>query len=463
MKTVNAKLVGIVIGGTALVCGLSATVSGADQSSSGTTGADIMLGDIQSVIWYTPVGTIRAYAIGSHTCNIGDSSLSWISGGTPGLAMNAYRLHDGRLMQIGQGWVKHACCVINGNSPAVCGTNCTASGFGLRPGCLDVYSAGFNGGQHRLGPRSGINPYTGSFSPIPSFSGNSIDRRLQIDESDMSQATYPDALYFVEGVYACTEDAQNGNWLNNASYRRVEIASTFNMTLADQIQQTTPAIFAWHDYGNGPGSPDPSVTIVPVDIPNEGRFFVGARVSDNGDGTWRYEYAAYNLNSQLAADGLHVPVADGVTLSNIGFHSPDYHSGEPYSNAPWVTEQSSDTVTWRSPETFSENPNTNALRWGTMYNFWFDADQPPMGAELTLDIFRPTATDVVAFQLVAPATPETCAADFNEDGLINVVDMLAVLSNWGDCAPPCPHDLDDDGTVGVLDLLALLSQWGPCP
>ena len=29
-------------------------------------------------------------------------------------------------------------------------------------------------------------------------------------------------------------------------------------------------------------------------------------------------------------------------------------------------------------------------------------------------------------------------------------------------ASVCPWDLDDNGTVGILDLLALLVNWGPC-
>ena len=34
-----------------------------------------------------------------------------------------------------------------------------------------------------------------------------------------------------------------------------------------------------------------------------------------------------------------------------------------------------------------------------------------------------------------------------------------------DAAAPgkCPWDLDDTGTVGILDLLALLANWGSCP
>lgn len=448
----------------ALSVGLAGSaVTAADDAAAGDLGADIKLGDIQSTIWYTPVGTIRPYAIGSHTCNIGDASLSWINGGTPGMAMNAYRLHDGRLMQIGMGWVKHACCVINGNSPAVCGTSCSANGFGLRPGCLDVYTAGFNGGQHRLGPRSGINPYTGAFSPVPTFNGNSIDRRLQIDESDMSSDAYTHALYFVEGVYVSTEDAQAGNWLNNASYRRVEISPTYVMTLQDQVDDATPAIYAWQAYGNGIGNPDKSVEIVPVDVPGEGRFFAASRISDNGDGTWRYEYALYNLNSHRSAGAFALPIEDGTTISNIGFHSPPYHSGEPYSNAPWITSRPDGQFAWTSPEDFATNPDTNALRWGTMYNYWFDADRPPIEVDATLELFRPGSPDTVSFTTIAPEPLPACVGDLNGDDVVEVADLLILLQRWGAC-DGCDADLSDDGQVDVVDLLILISSaWGPCP
>lgn len=32
-----------------------------------------------------------------------------------------------------------------------------------------------------------------------------------------------------------------------------------------------------------------------------------------------------------------------------------------------------------------------------------------------------------------------------------------------DCPAPCPADVDNNGTVDVLDLLAVISVWGPCP
>jgi len=56
-----------------------------------------------------------------------------------------------------------------------------------------------------------------------------------------------------------------------------------------------------------------------------------------------------------------------------------------------------------------------------------------------------------------------CAADCapaGGDGVVGILDFLALLAAWGE-ASPC--DIGDDGVVGILDLLNLLAAWGPCP
>ncbi|MHC4126691.1 MAG: hypothetical protein ACYSWT_03965 [Planctomycetota bacterium] len=54
------------------------------------------------------------------------------------------------------------------------------------------------------------------------------------------------------------------------------------------------------------------------------------------------------------------------------------------------------------------------------------------------------------------------AADIDRDGVVGVVDFLALLAQWGLCPPwpdACRADLDGDGVVGVTDFLALLAAW----
>jgi hypothetical protein len=392
-------------------CG-AAILLAAACTSCPAAGPDITHGEITDAGHYGPVGTIHAYAWGSGTCNIGSTSLSWVNGGTPALGMNAYRLHNGRLMQIGMGFCKHACCVANG---AGCGT-CTSTGFGLRPGCRDVYGAGFNAGQGRLGPRSGINAYERTFSAIPSGSGDAIWRRVQVQQADMA-STQTGALYFAEGVYVCLEEDPSAA-LNNASYRRCTVANTgaspsYVWTVADTTRATQPAINAWRDYGRGISQPDTSVILTTVDLLDEGRFHAAGKVTDLGNGTWQYEYAVFNLNSSRSGASFTLPIEAGAAAMNAGFHSPPYHSGEPYSNAPWAFTAGARDVSWSSPQTFQQNPNANALRWGTMYNFWFTSPvrPAPNTGSATLGLFRPgTPTSVPINGLPVPCQSPVIAS-----------------------------------------------------
>ena len=68
--------------------------------------------------------------------------------------------------------------------------------------------------------------------------------------------------------------------------------------------------------------------IVNVQDPDDGMFVVGSRVRDNGDGTWHYEYAIQNLNHHGSGRELSIPIGNGVTITDPGFHDVDYHSGD---------------------------------------------------------------------------------------------------------------------------------------
>ena len=54
-----------------------------------------------------------------------------------------------------------------------------------------------------------------------------------------------------------------------------------------------------------------------------------------------------------------------------------------------------------------------------------------------------------------------CPADFNDDGDLNTLDVLAFLNAWNADDPAA--DFNDDGTVDTLDVLAFLNAWnGGC-
>ena len=53
-------------------------------------------------------------------------------------------------------------------------------------------------------------------------------------------------------------------------------------------------------------------------------------------------------------------------------------------------------------------------------------------------------------------------ADLDRDGVVGVVDLLAMLQDWGSCPDlpvDCPADIDGSGYVSTDDLLTLLAAW----
>ena len=60
-----------------------------------------------------------------------------------------------------------------------------------------------------------------------------------------------------------------------------------------------------------------------------------------------------------------------------------------------------------------------------------------------------------------------CYADLNQNDSVEVLDLLEVLSQWGDIAephePPPSADFNRSDIVDIFDFLILLGRWGPCP
>ena len=52
-----------------------------------------------------------------------------------------------------------------------------------------------------------------------------------------------------------------------------------------------------------------------------------------------------------------------------------------------------------------------------------------------------------------------CSEDINSDGLVNIQDLLLLLSEFG-CVSLCENDVNLDGQVTVEDLLLILSEFG---
>jgi len=77
-------------------------------------------------------------------------------------------------------------------------------------------------------------------------------------------------------------------------------------------------------------------------------------------------------------------------------------------------------------------------------------------------LFTTIHSDGIWVALRPDVEPTECPGDINGDGVVDVSDLLSLLSQWGDCPVDCPADLNGDGVVDVSDLLIQLSNWGPC-
>jgi len=53
-----------------------------------------------------------------------------------------------------------------------------------------------------------------------------------------------------------------------------------------------------------------------------------------------------------------------------------------------------------------------------------------------------------------------CTGDFNEDGQVQLIDLLDILIAYGSLCNGCPHDLNNDGFVQVADLIDFLLLFG---
>ncbi|MBC7835178.1 MAG: hypothetical protein H7Y88_08765 [Phycisphaerales bacterium] len=422
-------------------------------------GADVFIGELTTLEQYGRLGDTIGCALDSPLCNAGTEPLDWFANPDPRhpfMIMNMYRVAAGgtRVEQIGQSWAKHGFGAAQDNA---CGLGCTPfpNGTRLGVGCSDTYSAGLNAEQTLLGPRTEINPWTGSFTfegshfVTPQPAHTPISHRLQIRDADLDPALHPGAAYFVELYIPAHDDTDH---MNSVAWEPVAVSGTpggtWNFNIGGAATQIGPAINGW------PASTRTTIPETPVD---DGRCILATRVTDNGDGTWHYEFALYNHDMDRGVRTFSVPARPATTITNIGFSAPRSH-GEAFHNNPWQANRTGSGLTW-STGAFQDPPASNPLRWGTMHNFWFDADATPVDSAATLGLYKPGAPSTLAGATPAPSIP--CPADFNRDGAIGSSDITAFLSVWfSDLQNGTSlSNFDANPAVTSADITAFLSTW----
>jgi len=374
-------------------------------------GPDIITGDIGSIRaegmeQFGSDGTQVGLGIGATACNPGDVPVDFFpipATHHPVIPLNLYRMsgganNDDRFEQIGHSWAKHTFGSENINE---CGFGCIPDSDGTRlgAGCSDVYRAIQNAQQNLLGSRALINPFTGVFaSTARDHTGHThtgTSHRLLVEGSDLNTTMNPGATYYAEIQYIspdesawCQTHPGQCNMYNNASYRQFSVAGTTSFTFGavGATVQMAAAINAWPGATIHPIEPAPGI---------DGRAFIAYKVTNPSVGVWHYEYAIYNENLDRAIQSFAIPGC-GITVSNLGFHAPPNHPGFPndgtqggagFSNEAWIPTQIFNALIWNT-ETFAQNQNANAIRWGTLYNFRFDSNQPPAATNATIGFFK---------------------------------------------------------------------------
>jgi hypothetical protein len=400
----------------------SATLPALHQPGVGTIpGPDVIVGELIG-LEQLDSGAVNGrvgISLGTDACNKGTVDVDWFAlpnGDHPFIPQNVYRMSGGAdntqtFEQLGQSWGKHAFTAASSNT---CGFGCNGvGGSHLGSGCSDAYGASLNGSQGGIGSRAWVNPFTGVFpgSTANNHSGHVHDatsHRILVETSDLIPAQNQGATYFAEAEYIvpheyawCQSHPGQCNMYNNASYERYNVSggpTNFTFSAVGSTVREQPAIMAWTGATVNQHEPDSG---------NDGIWFMGYKVTNPSTGVWHYEYALYNQNLDRSVQSFSVPIGPGVNISNIGFHAPPQHPAwandgtfmsQGYSSTPWSVTQTAGSITWNT-ETFAQNQNANAIRFGTLYNFRFDADQPPQNANATVDFFKTGSPMTVAIQV----------------------------------------------------------------
>ena len=397
----------------------------ANPATGTVPGPDVIVGDVSGLAQFgASSGTQVGLALGTDSCNAGTIDLNWFqlpSNDHPVIPQNLYRMsgganNDERFEQVGQSQVKHAFTALTNN---ICGFGCNGvGGTRLGSGCSDPYSANLNSGPN-LGARAWVNPFTGAYPRGDSASNPNSHtghthagptHRILTEMNDLNTTLNPGAKYYAEGQYVtpheyvwCQANPGQCNMNNNVSYRQYNVtgATSFSFSPVTATVRQKAAIEAWTGAT--------AVEIRP-DSATDGVGKVAYKVTNPSPGVWHYEYAIYNQNIDRAIQSFSVPVGGGATLSNIGFHAPPQHPGSAadgtmgnagFSNTPWSPVQAGGAVTWSS-ETLAQNPNANAIRWGTLYNFRFDSNSPPQTTNATIGFLK--TGDPINVQIQGPSS-----------------------------------------------------------
>lgn len=446
----------------------------------------------------------------------------------PYINTNIYRINsEGRLEQLAGSWSKHGWYAASSPQGSIAGnTGSDACGSGSCPGtspannllganCADTYSSGHNSDRYYMGPRSEISARGTKLSPGWTIRGTYLDAvsvSSNVDTLATPTAARNDASRSYNGVGTAQSNKLatfakadistaalgahgrvimeayyivNGdvNKLNNFAFRSLTsnhnggagTLTTSNLNFATTASQFMPSVIGRHTYGPamfrwGDQQQQASPT-------TEGGVYAASRVVNNGDGTFRYEYNVLNVDFDRGVEAVSIPLASGVTLSNVSFRQPRLRDPA-FDIRDWVNQidgPSGNLVfSAQAPSAGSTNwtngqpMKSNAIRYGTMYSFWFTSSLPPRTTGQL--VLTPSGTGSVTSMTVQASVPRAIADiagsdQGTADGIVDGSDFIAFINAFAAGEPaadlvgggiPLPdRTIDGDDFIAFIDSFML--------
>jgi hypothetical protein len=327
----------------------------------------------------------------------------------PFLIWNVYRINaNGGISQIARSGVKHAFVSTNSGCTSTCGVY---GGHALGLGCSDTYGSGNNDSPGDMGPRSEIIPANGQWGRCGSIFDSNCDgaqgsngntswtQRLKAPEKKLAHTAGDGLSYLFESWYIVREDINIYNSMATESVNPQFSGSQWSLTGATNYR-LGGAIDRWVD----PVTPGANAMNTELKV-TEGHAKLAVKVTDLGNGKWRYNYAVMNFDfaravtqgaepnlrvvSNLGFDAFSVPIAASVRVL-----SPTADVGDVNPNMNWRAKTAAGRLSWStdlSIPSFSDPtaPIPSALPtldWGVLYSFSFIANTPPAPGTASLHV-----------------------------------------------------------------------------
>ncbi len=355
-------------------------------------GTDVSLGLLQQLVHQGRQGAypngLNAVSMSTTSCNLGTVNVPWLATMQENHPFIAFLLarenSDGRFEQISnRSNVKHGFFALSNSQCIPCQN--PSNGTFLGVGCSDTYDTFNNALNSELGPADEINPWLGTWdaqcsffdaglNPTPStmcdgirsFSfGQSqslgpIGFRVQVLDQDLDTTGNPKFWYSSQYVIRGEPEANRENNMGSRAFVPIWTGFQHNFSTSGTLLEGS-ILKRWTGA---------TVTSNTNGI-DDGRVYVGVRVTGPVDGLWHYEYALHNRDNARGIGALSLPVCPGADVLNFGFGDIDNVGSN-----DWTATVSGGAI--------EIDGTGNALNWNTIYNVWFDSTAAPTNGSVTL-------------------------------------------------------------------------------